>query len=374
MANNLQENLNYLKKVAANPKLQLENYLAAGKDVIGTFPYYTPEVLADAAGIVPMGMWGAQTEYSLAKKYLVAFACPIMQSCMELGLSGVYDGIKAVMIPSMCDTLRCVTQDFKSGVKNIRTIPFTYPQNRKIKAAADYLVAEFTQVKERIEETYGVEIKEENIHKSIEVYNAHSQEMRRFAELANKHLDVIDPVVRHEVFKSAWFMTKAEHLQIVREINEALEACEEYSFTGKRVVLTGITAEPESFLQILKDQNMAVVADDLAQEMRQYRTDIPEGEDGIRRLALQWLNRIDPMAHDDEIKRLELLENLMKDHDAQALIVCLMKFCDPEEYEFVAYNKYIRSKGYPVLSIDIDQQPNSYDQARTRIQTLAEML
>ena len=52
----------------------------------------------------------------------------------------------------------------------------------------------------------------------------------------------------------------------------------------------------------------------------------------------------------------------------------MMKFCDPEEYEFVAYNKYLKEKGYPVLSVDIDQQPSDYDQARTRIQTLAEML
>lgn len=371
---NIQENLNKLKEVAVNPKGRLDQYLAAGKQVIGAFPYYTPEVLADAAGIVPMGMWGAQTEVSQARKYLVAFACPIMQSCMELGLTGVYDGVKAVMIPSMCDTLRCITQDFKLGVESIACIPFTYPQNRKLAAAATYLTAEFTQVKERIEEIYGVEIKEEEIHKSIEVYNAHNQEMRRFAALANKHLDLINPIVRHEVFKSAWFMTKAEHLQIMKEINDELEAMPEYEYTGRKVVLTGITAEPENFLQILADQKLAVVADDLAQEMRQYRTDIPEGESGIARLAAQWMNRIDPMAHDEEIKRTELLESLLKENEADALIVCLMKFCDPEEYEFVDYSVQLKEKGYPVLSIDIDQQPANYDQARTRIQTLAEML
>ncbi len=370
----LQEQLQYLKQVAANPGKKLKQYLSSGKQVIGTFPYYTPEVLADAAGIVPMGMWGAQTEISQARKYLVAFACPIMQSCMELGLNGTYQGVKAVMIPSMCDTLRCVTQDFKLGVKDVACIPFTYPQNRKIPAAAAYLKAEFTQVKERIEEIYGVTIEEAAVQKSIGIYNEHNAQMRRFARLANDHLDVVTPVTRHEVFKSAWFMTKAEHLEIMKEINDGLEALPVHVFAGKKVVLTGITAEPEGLLQILEDQNLAVVGDDLAQEMRQYRTDIPEGDDGIGRLAGQWMNRIDPMAHDDEIQRLKLLEDLLKDNGAQALIVCLMKFCDPEEYEFVAYNKYIKSQGYPVLSIDIDQQPAAYDQARTRIQTLAEML
>ncbi len=40
----------------------------------------------------------------------------------------------------------------------------------------------------------------------------------------------------------------------------------------------------------------------------------------------------------------------------------------------MAYNQYLKGLGYPVLSIDIDQQPAAYDQARARIQTLAEML
>ncbi|MDO4268905.1 MAG: 2-hydroxyacyl-CoA dehydratase family protein [Eubacteriales bacterium] len=371
---NLQENLEYLEHIANNPKKQLENYRKAGKDIIGTFPYYTPEVLADAAGIVPMGMWGAQTEISQARKYLVAFACPIMQSCMELGLNGSYCGVKAVMIPAMCDTLRCVTQDFKMGVRDIACIPFTYPQNRRIKAAVEYLAAEFEMVKERIEEIYGVRIEDERIQQSIAVYNEHSASMRRFSELAKDHLDIITPVMRHAVFKSAWFMTKAEHLAVMKKINEALVERPLHCFDGRRVVLTGITAEPEQLLQILADQNLAVVGDDVAQESRQYRTDIPEGGSGLERLAKQWMERIDPMAHDEKIRRVDLLEQLLRDNGAQALIVCMMKFCDPEEYEFVAYNRQLREHGWPVLSIDIDQQPSNYDQARTRIQTLAEML
>lgn len=119
---------------------------------------------------------------------------------------------------------------------------------------------------------------------------------------------------------------------------------------------------------------MAVVGDDLAQEMRQYRTEIPEGDNGIVRLAKQWMERIDPMAHEDELRRVELLYGLCRENAADAVIVCLMKFCDPEEYEYVAYSQELKDAGITVLSVDIDQQPNSYDQARTRIETLAEML
>ena len=58
----LQENLELLKNIATNPKKQLDHYIAAGKKVVGCFPVYTPEVMVHAAGMIPMGLWGAQTE------------------------------------------------------------------------------------------------------------------------------------------------------------------------------------------------------------------------------------------------------------------------------------------------------------------------
>lgn len=363
-----------LQSAADNPQKQLDRYLSDGRGVIGCFPIYTPEVIADAAGLVPMGLWGGQTEFLHAKKYLVPFICPIMQSCMELGITGRYRGIKAVMIPTMCDTLRCITQDFKNAVEDIVTIPFTLPQNRTMQAAIDFLQEEYEEVRRRIEEVYGVTVTDEAMERSIDAYNTHNAAMRAFVQLANEHLDIITPQVRHSVMKSAWFMTKREHTLLVQALNDELRRLPLYHFTGKRVVLTGITAEPNSFLKILEDNRMAVVADDLAHESRQWRTDIPAGGSPLERLARQWASRTDPMAHAETFRRTELLKKLYAQNGADAVLLCLMKFCDPEEYEYVKFSRDLKEAGIPLLSIDIDQQPTDYSQARTRIETLKEIL
>lgn len=370
----LNTNLAALAAVAANPKAKLDEYLKAGRKVVGCFPIYTPEVLADAAGMVPMGLWGAQTEFSHAKSYLPPFACPIMQANIEMGVTGAYDGISAVMIPVMCDTLRNVSQDFKKGVPSITCIPFTFPQNRKIPAATSYLVSEFTYVKEALEKICGKTIEDAEISHSIDVYNEHNVAVRTFVQLANSHLDIITPVVRHAVMKSGQFMRKEEHTKILKEINTQLLALPTFDYKGKRIVLTGITAEPDQLLNILSENDMAVVGDDLAQEMRQYRTDIPEGDSPMERLAKQWMERSDPMAHDTDIRRGDLLLDLVRENRADGVILCLMKFCDPEEYEYPIFLETLKAANVPVLSIDVDQQPATYDQARTRIQTFRDIL
>jgi len=118
-----------------------------------------------------------------------------------------------------------------------------------------------------------------------------------------------------------------------------------------------------------------VVADDLGQEMRQYRTEMPAGANPLERIARQWQNRTgDPLAHSPTNERGEMLVEMVKENGADGVIVCLMKFCDPEEYDFPLIHGSLKEAGVPTLSLDIDQQPNKYEQAKNRVQAFVEML
>jgi len=372
----LNQNLALLKAACENPKARLDYYLSQGKKVIGCFPPYTPEELVHASGMVPMGLWGGHAELKLVKSYLPAFACPIMQSNMELALNGAYEGLSAVIIPAMCDTLRCMTQNWRFGVTSIPMIPIVYPQNRTSPASVDYLISEYETVLTMLSTITGNMMNEKALCESIDVYNEHHALMREFDRLANDHLDVIDPKVRHAVHKSAFFYEKSEHNAILREIVEELKKLPIHRWAGKKVVLAGITCEPDELLDIFAENRIAVVADDLAQESRQYRTDTPaKGGGGLKRLALQWNDRYGcSMIHELGKPRGEMLVKLCRENGAQGVISCMMKFCDPEEYDQPYYEADLRKADYPYVAIDIDQQNASYEQIRTRVETFCEML
>lgn len=371
----LNKNIARLKEACANPRVQLDYYLSQGKKVIGCFPAYTPEELVHASGMVPMGLWGGYTEIKLAKSYLPAFACPIMQSNMEFGLRGTYNGISGVLIPALCDTLRCMTQNWRFGVSSIPMIPLVYPQNRTSPASVEYLVSEYETVLTMLATITGQMMSEKALTESIEIYNRHNATMRKFAQVANNHLDIITPSVRHVIMKSAFFYEKSEHTAIVEEITAALEKLPVYTFNGKKVVLTGITCEPDALLEILEENKIAVVADDLAQESRQYRTDTPAGGGGLKRLATQWMNRTGcSLIHEFGKPRGKLLISLCQQNNADGVLNCLMKFCDPEEYDQPYFVADLKKANLPCLTIEIDTQNTSYEQMRTRIQAFAETL
>ena len=77
------ELLAQLHEVAANPRKQLDKYLAEGKKVVAV-TYYTPQEIVHSMGLVPMGVWGADMEINEAKKYYPAFICSITVSYTHL--------------------------------------------------------------------------------------------------------------------------------------------------------------------------------------------------------------------------------------------------------------------------------------------------
>ena len=370
------QNLALLQSVCQNPRAQLNRYLNQGKKVVGCFAPYAPEELVHASGLIPMGIWGGHAELKFAKSYLPAFACPIMQATMEFGLSNIYHGLSAVIIPAICDTLRCMTQNWRFGVKSIPMIPIVYPQNRESPASVDYLISEYETVLTMLATITGQMMNEKALCNTISVYNEHNYLMREFSQAANDHLDIITPTVRHTVFKSAFFFEKSEHNAIMRELIDGLRQLPVHTWTERKVILTGILCEPNEVLSIFEEYGLAVVGDDLAQESRQYRVDTPEkGGGGLKRLALQWNARYGcSLIHEMGKPRGAMLSNMCRDSGADGLISCMMKFCDPEEYDQPYYESDLQKANIPYTTIEIDPQNTSYEQIRTRIQTFSEML
>ena len=291
---------------------------------------------------------------------------------MELQLNGTYDCLDAVIFSVPCDTLRCMSQKWHGKAP---VVVFTHPQNRKIRAAVDFLRAEFDHVKTELEKYLHVEITDMAIQKAIKVYNENRRIMREFCDVAAEYPQIFTPVKRHDIIKARWFMDKAVHTQWVRELIDTVKQEKVEPWNGKKVVISGIMAEPDEFLDIFEDFNIAVVADDLAQESRQFRTDVPEGIDPLEQLAQQWQDFDGcPLALNEDKPRGQMLIDMTKKYDADAVVVCMFRFCDPEEFDYPIYKTQFEDAGVRYTTVDVDLESPSLEQVRTRIQAFSEIL
>ena len=370
------EIINEFKAIADNPRKAMDDYKKeTGKGAVGIMPVYCPEEIVHAAGYLPIGMWGAQKkQISKARTYLPPFACSIMQSVMELQLEGVYDDLEAVIFSVPCDTLKCMSQKWNRPVP---AIVFTHPQNRKIAKDAANVFAreEFNIVKEKLEDILDVHISNKAIKNSIAVYNENRAACREFSDVAAEYAAVVTPSDRHAVIKARWFMEKSRHTALVKELIAALKAEPAPEFKGKKIIVTGIQVEPYDVLDIFQENGFAIVADDLAQETRNFRQDVPDDDDALMALARAW-NEFDgcSLATDANKPKGQMIIDAVKKYGADAVVVCVMKFCDPEEFDYPILLQEFEAAGVKNLYIEVDQESTAFEQVKTRIQTFAEIL
>lgn len=348
---------------------------ATGKQAVGCFPCYTPDEIIHAAGLLPVGLWGGKTAVKRADRYLQSFCCSMMRINLEQGLAGAYDFLSGVVIPTYCDTLKCVCANWPVAVPQIRLIPMVYPQNRAASAAMDYLVGEFRRVQTELEEIAGRTIGDADLEASITLFETYRDTMRRFSTLAGRYPLTLDARTRHAIVKAGYFMDKAAYVDTVNALIQALTQLPEESSNDIKVVVTGILAEPDGLLDAFVENRMVIVADDLAQESRQFRT--PARPDGplLARLAGRILDQEGcPLLFDAAKKRGQLLIDLVRANAAAGVVVLMMKFCDPEEFDYPIYKKELDAAGIPVLYLEIEQKMDSVAQIQTRIQSFAEMI
>ena len=366
--------------IAANPKAQLNKYKAEGKKCIGVLPYYAPEELVEAAGMVPFGMWGSNKKtIARAKEYCATFYCTIAQLALEMLLDGTMDQLDGIITPTICDTLRPMSQNFRVAMKDkLPCIFLAHPQNRFAPWGLQFCIDQYTNVRNELNAIAGHEMTDEDIRAAIVLYNKARAARREFVKLANEHCDVITATKRSAVLKAAWFMTKAEYTEKLVALNAELAALPVCEWKGTKVVTSGIICDNPELLKIFDDNNIAIAADDVAHETRAFRVDAKEEGDPMMALAQQFADQdyevllYDPQSSKN--RRGEFVANMVKESGAQGLILFMQQFCDPEEMEYPYLKKALDEAGIPHIKLGVDQQMRDFGQAATAIQAFADVI
>lgn len=363
-------------EIANNPKRQLDKYISEGKKVIGCYPYYVPEELVYATGMVPMGLWGKQGSPKKAKEYFASFYCSIVQMNMEMALNGDLDNLSGVIHTTLCDTLRPSSQNFRVAIDKIPFIFMAHPQNRKQEFGIEYTVTVYSKVLHQLEDIAGYKVSTDDLQQAIKVYNENRQCKREFVKRAGQHPELVSAVQRCAVLKSSYFMEKPQHTSMIKELNAQLAKSPLVEWQGARVVTSGIICDNPSLLKIFDDNKIAIVSDDIAHESRSFHHDVSEEGNPLHALAQQFADQDqDPILYDPTIdSRSAHIVDLVKTSKAQGVIVLMMSFCDPEEIEYPSLSKALENVNVPCLKIGYNHQIKDFGQAKTSLEAFANIL
>ena len=373
---NTKELIAALSQAGRTPKKTIARSVQeSGKSPIGCFPIYLPEEIIYASGLLPVGMWGGQTAMTEVDRYIQGFCCSVMRANMELGLRGAYQDLRAIVIPTYCDTMKSILANWTVALKEPQVLSYTVLQNRNSSGSLDFILYQNEKLRADLSALTGRTISDGDIEEAFQVYEAYRSAVRRFVALVQEYPVSLSPTDRHLILKAAWFMDKNEFTKQLNQLMDALIAQPKERLAGPRVVVTGLMMEPTKLLDIFTENRFTIVADDLAHESRQFRTLSRESGGVMERIACRMIDlKGDTFFYEENKSKGNCLIQQVKDKQADGVVVCMFKFCDPEEFDYPVYKKELTDAGVPMLYLEVDQQMDSVEQIRTRIQSFAEML
>ena len=139
-------------------------------------------------------------------------------------LDGTLDQLDGIITPTICDTLRPMSQNFRVAMsEKLPCIFLAHPQYRRPAFGLQFTMDQYNHIKKELEKISGAPITDEAIREAIKVFNRSRAARREFSKLAGQHPEAISAVARSAVFRSSWFMVKDEHTKLLEELNEELK-------------------------------------------------------------------------------------------------------------------------------------------------------
>jgi len=346
----------------------------------GVFPVYAPVEIIHAAGLMPVGLFGAgnKIELSHAESRFQSFICSIAKSTLELFLRDEMKDFEGAVFSSICDVARNLSSLVRRNAPDLYIDYMHMPQNMYSAESANYARAEFERFRSNLSEHLKRPITDEAIRKSLKLYNEVRDLMRRLYAHRRAHPCSIAAADLYAVVQAGTRMMPEDFLPMLRDLCADVQAQEVHERDGVRVVIEGAFCEqpPIGLIEVLEAGGCIVQDDDMVIGWRLFDQDVDVSGDPIAALSQAYISSsvYTSVRHDWKKRRSEGLLTRMKDANAEAVVFAPAKFCEPALLDYVLYRRRLEEADVPHLKVEFEEKMWTFEATRTEIETFAESM
>ncbi len=349
----------------------------SGKKIIGYMCTYAPEEIILAAGAHPLRLFGSNKNIFLADGHLQAYCCSLVRGVLEDALAGDLNFLDGMIFPHTCDTVQRLSDIWRLNIAYGFHLDVVLPVKLDTKSSRDYMIDVQNRFRNDLEKALQVNITEEDIKKSIALYNEIRGGLKKVYELKNINPEVISGKDLSVLVRAAMIMDRNDYLRILLKVIDELETKgSTIKSTPKRrlIISGGICSQPDIY-SVIEAAGGVVVGDDLCTGSRYFAGSIETEGNPIEAIAERyWQRPVCPAKHLDKNARAENLIKIAQDSNAVGVIFMLLKFCDPHAFDYPYLKETLAAASIPSLLLEVEDQPQAQGQLGTRIEAFLETL
>ncbi len=346
-----------------------------GGKVVGHFQVYFPEEIAHAGGLLPFKVRGASVEPTQAESRFGSYLCSIIKTSLELALSRRVELDLFVTHP-ICDAARNLAGVWGRNLAYPCQILYL-PQNPNSAFAARYLRDEYDRLRRVLEEIAGRPITDDDLRRSIAVFNENRALLRRLYALKRERPWLLPVDEAYVLVAVGGLIPREEHNALLRTVLPLLDRRSTPRQDKIRVILEGAFCEqPPLDLIRAVARSCYVVDDDLLIGLRWIIADVPIDGDPLLNLAESYIERSahSPVQHDLRKPKDKMLLERLERAGAQAAILMAAKMCEPGLEELVVHTRALDQRGIPYFVSEFEENMTSFDQLEIQLETFVENL
>ncbi len=352
-----------------------------GRKVVGYMPVYVPREIIHAAGFLPLGVVGGgdQLEVIHGDAFYQSYICRIPRSTIELGVSGRLDFVDGMLFPSICDVIRNLSGMWKTMFPNVYVRYFDVPQNYKDEIGGNYYVSELAELAHALGELRGKPITDDELRRSIALYNENRRLVRQLYEYRAKHPWQAPAAEVYLIIRAGLVLPVDEHSQLIVDYLAAVEREERPRRDNCRVVLTGVFCEqpPLNLIKSLELAGCYVVDDDLLLVTRWLTSDVPTEGNPLKNLALAFLHQSESTAAKYEPNLKEKGQHLVRAvrrSGAEGVIFACPSFCDPALLDRPMLQHVLKDADIPYIAFKYAENSGQMQPIREQAGTFSDSI
>jgi benzoyl-CoA reductase/2-hydroxyglutaryl-CoA dehydratase subunit BcrC/BadD/HgdB len=342
-----------------------------GKGIVGCFYGAVPKELIHAAGMIPVQLVEDKDYRYEEKSHLLPYLCGMSKNLTGQLYEKVFDYLDAAMVSTVCDTNRRVTDIWVYNDVVPKTWIVRAPAMSH-DAAVDYFANELKRLARELGEMSGIEVTEERLHASVELFNENRRLFREFYEARFKAWVSAEDAVY--VFAAALVMPVEDHNAMMRDLLASLPA-ENGGGEATRLMLCAVNLNLSvDVIRMAERFGGRVVTDDLTHNARYGSTKIDLNGDVFKAVSKGYLRKIPIPGMYSFEDRAVYIRDLMEEAGAAGMIYLVQLYCDAYAMEYACLKEYFDRWDLKHLKIEAEDTPTSVEQLNVRIQSFLESL
>jgi len=349
-----------------------------GRKIVGFFCSYVPEEVLHAAGILPCRVRAPGCAVTTeADVYLSHLNCTYMRACLQFALDGRYNHLDGLVFTNSCDHVRRV-YDILREVRS-DDYPLLHMISIPHKSDEDLIAwfgEELAAFKEKIENTFGVEITDEGLRDAIGVYNDSRDLLRQLYDLRKGDRPPINGAEALKVILAGYCLPRERYNGLLRRLLGELESRQGISGYRARLMIAGSGGfDDPAYIDVMEELGGLVVTDSLCFGSRGFWEPVTVDHNPMLAIARAYLNRPScPRMVDRVVERCDFVKRMVADFRVDGVVFQRMRYCDLWGGQLLYLEKELNEAGIPMLSLEREYAMGGAGQLRTRVQAFLERI